>query len=160
MEDPKSWWDLLEYNGSRYQSFEEAAIARGLFVDNEIWKRTLEEAFLTKKKASQRIRWLAVFFASANLRHPEELLDYILDLPENWLFGTKVASRSKEERKSYVLRSIEWFLRAHGVMPDDEPDMDGRQKSSCEKVGLPRPADLTINTNDLLRVNSFTNISY
>ncbi|KAL3108761.1 hypothetical protein niasHT_019248 [Heterodera trifolii] len=115
---PTDWADLKTFNDHQLFNFVEAAKAHGLFVDNILWKNTIVEAFETKKSARQCIRWLAVFFATANLSNPSELLDEIIQMPNNWLVNTKVAGSSIGERRQYVLRALEWFLRAHGIEID------------------------------------------
>uniref|UniRef100_A0A914H4I5 ATP-dependent DNA helicase n=1 Tax=Globodera rostochiensis TaxID=31243 RepID=A0A914H4I5_GLORO len=150
VEDPTDWADLRLFDEVQHVNFVEAAKARGLLVDNILWKRTIIEAFATKKSARQRIRWLAVFFATSNLANPAELLDEILQLPDNWLVNTRVAGSNLDERRQYVLRALEWFLRAHGVEPDDLARPDGSFETACEHIALPRPVDITINREDYI----------
>ncbi|KAL3115636.1 hypothetical protein niasHT_016554 [Heterodera trifolii] len=135
VEDPTDWADLKTFNDHQLFNFVEAAKAHGLFVDNILWKNTIVEAFETKKSARQCIRWLAAFFATANLSNPSELLDEIIQMPNNWLVNTKVARSSIGERRQYVLRALEWFLRAHGIEPDDFPRDDGSYETACNELG-------------------------
>ncbi|KAL3068642.1 hypothetical protein niasHS_016746 [Heterodera schachtii] len=150
VEDPTDWNDLRTFNERLHNTFIDAAKARGLMVDNILWKNTIIEAFETKKTARQCIRWLAVFFATANLTSPTELLDEILQMPNNWLVNTRVAGASLEDRRQYVLRALEWFLREHGVEPDDQPRTDGTFETACEHIGLPRPPNINIGQEEYI----------
>jgi hypothetical protein len=138
VEDPCSWDDLLTYNGIKYVMFDEAARARGLFDNDEIWTRTVEEAFASTKNLRQRIRWLAIFLATAGLPNPTKILDYVLGLKSDWLINSRVAKESMDKKRQYVLTAMEWFLRADGLRPDENPYEDCH-KTACEQIGLPRP---------------------
>lgn len=83
--DPTCWEDLRTFENVVYPTFLEAAKARGLMSDDIIWRRTIQEAFDSNKRIQQRIRWLAMFFGSTNLTNPTALLDYVIQLPEDWL---------------------------------------------------------------------------
>ena len=121
--------------------FEDAARARGLFSDEKFWMTTVIEAFEVKKNLQQRIRWLSIFLATAALKQPAKILDYILELKSDWLVNTRVSNSSLDRRRQYVLSAIEWYLRADGVKPDEFSD-DDNFKTACEKIGLPRPANI------------------
>ncbi|KAL3084144.1 hypothetical protein niasHS_008613 [Heterodera schachtii] len=58
--DPTGWEALRTHDGIVYGSFIEAAKARGLLSDNDLWMNTITDAFQTKKSIRQRIRWLAI----------------------------------------------------------------------------------------------------
>ena len=121
--------------------FEDAARARGLFSDKKFWMTTVIEAFEVKKNLQQRIRWLSIFLATAALKQPAKILDYILKLKSDWLVNTRVPNSSIDQRRQYVLSAIEWYLRADGVKPDEFSD-DLNFKTACEKIGLPRPENI------------------
>lgn len=135
--DPTSWIDLRTYNGRVYDSFIDAARARHLLEDEDIWYQTAMEAFQHMKRISQRMRWLAVFFATVRLRSPEILLYKLIMTSTELLLDTSVARKSNQEKKEYVLRSLEWFLRAHGILPDVYDY--GEFETACQHVGLPAP---------------------
>jgi hypothetical protein len=141
--DPTSFPNLRTIDGQPV-SFVEAARARGLLEDNALWLRTVEEAFNDKTTIRRRIRWLAMFLSTANLTNPTEILDAVLGMKHDWLINTEVAKKSLDERRQYVLRNIEWFLRANGIRPDEFPRDDDTFESCCEHIGLPRPEGLEI----------------
>uniref|UniRef100_A0A183C0C5 ATP-dependent DNA helicase n=1 Tax=Globodera pallida TaxID=36090 RepID=A0A183C0C5_GLOPA len=155
VEDPTCWEDLRRHNGVIYPTFVTAAQARGLLSDNELWKRTIREAFDTKKTAKRCIRWLAVFFATANLTKPTELLDYVLQIADQWLTVPRLANASLDAKQQYVLRSLEWFLLANGVRPCPDKRPDGTYESACEHIGLPRPEGVTLSKDDYLQLAFF-----
>lgn len=157
VEDPKSFEDLrtvIDNEGRRtvYNTFLQAARARGLMEDDQMWERTIVEAFTTQVRLGQRIRYLAVFFATTRLNEPIKLLETIMALPTQWLTTPILARATPAERLNYVLKNLEWFLRATGVRPDDEPDDDGNYESACEHIGLPRPEGFNITRADIVRV--------
>jgi hypothetical protein len=143
--DPTSFPHLRTINGQPI-SFVEAARARGLLEDNALWLRTVEEAFNDKTTIRRRIRWLAMFLSTANLTNPTEILDAVLRMKHDWLVNTRVARESHEVKRQYVLRNIEWFLRANGIRPDEMPRDDDTFESCCEHIGLPRPDGLEIDS--------------
>lgn len=145
--DPTCWADLRTYKDKVYDSFEEAARARDLMEDSEMWINTIEEVFREKTTIAKRIRWLAMFFATANLKNPKEILDRLLRLPQHWLVGTSVAGKSYLHRQQYVLRNLEWFLRHQGIQTDYLVRDDGTYESACERIGLPRPEDFYMDKN-------------
>lgn len=152
VQDPTSWEDLRSYNRITYPTFAEAARARGLLGDNRIWRQTILEAFRSKKSIRQQMRWLAVFFATANLRDPSVLLDVVLDIKPgeiDWLGKTRVGVTEigSEERKQYVLRNLEVFLRLNGVRPDEV-----KKNTACEQIGLPRPDHVLIPPEEAVNV--------
>ncbi|KAL3072091.1 hypothetical protein niasHT_036318 [Heterodera trifolii] len=153
--DPAGWEALRTHDGIVHGSFIEAAKARGLLSDNDLWMNTIMEAFQTKKSIRQRIRWLAVFFATANLSSPTTILDSILKDADNWLVNTSVAKASADDQKQYVLRAMEWFLLANGITPDSEPREDGSFESACEHIGLPRPLGLVITKETFMKLAFF-----
>uniref|UniRef100_A0A914M1P1 ATP-dependent DNA helicase n=3 Tax=Meloidogyne TaxID=189290 RepID=A0A914M1P1_MELIC len=138
--DPTSWEHLRTFENVAYPTFLDAAKARGLMSDDVIWRRTIQEAFDSNKRVQQRIRWLAMFFGSTNLTNPTALLDYVIQLPEDWLYGTRVAQLDFEARRDYVLCNMEWFLRANGIRPDEIERDDGTFETACERIRLPRPS--------------------
>lgn len=146
MKDPCGWEDLRTSEDGKkiYETFVDAARARGLLKDDSMWIETVKEVFGQKSTVGKRIRWLAMFLATANVENPKELLDEILQLRDNWLVGTRAANKSLDDRRQYVLQNIEWFLRANGVRPDDAPDENGEYQSACEYIRLPRPKNIQI----------------
>uniref|UniRef100_A0A183BU32 ATP-dependent DNA helicase n=1 Tax=Globodera pallida TaxID=36090 RepID=A0A183BU32_GLOPA len=155
VEDPTSWEDLRRNAGVVYPTFLAAAQARGLLSDNELWKRTIREAFDTKKSAKKCIRWLAVFFATANLTKPTDLLDYVMEIADQWLTVPRLANTSLDVKQQYVLRSLEWFLLANGVRPCPDKRPDGTYESACEHIGLPRPEGVALTKDDYLQLAFF-----
>uniref|UniRef100_A0A914GSI1 ATP-dependent DNA helicase n=1 Tax=Globodera rostochiensis TaxID=31243 RepID=A0A914GSI1_GLORO len=142
--DPTSWVHLRTVDGTILPTFVDAARARNLMSDMTIWLNTIKEAFNTKKSIKQRIRWLAVFLATANLTNGAALLEEIMKDANNWLVSTKVAKASPEQQLQYVLRALEWFLLANGIRPDTESREDGTYETACEHIGLPRPEGIHI----------------
>ncbi|KAL3088235.1 hypothetical protein niasHS_009532 [Heterodera schachtii] len=155
VEDPTSWEDLRRHNGTIHQTFVEAAQAKGLLNDNELWMRTIREAFGTKKRPKQCIRWLAVFFATANLSKPLELFDYVMEISNTWLTVWSLNNATPEAKRQYVLRALEWFLLANGVHPDVDEREDGTFQSACEKIGLPRPDGVQLTKDDYIQLVFF-----
>jgi len=149
VEDPRGWDDLKTFNGIVYDSFVDAARARGLLKDMKLWKDTVEEAFRSIGTVQKRIRWLAMFFASTNLTEPNKMLDTILGLPDAWMAPTSLVGKSLNDRRQFVLRAMEWYLRANGVRPDEVEREDGTWESACEHIGLMRPEGINV-TPDLL----------
>ncbi|KAL3106584.1 hypothetical protein niasHT_018226 [Heterodera trifolii] len=155
VEDPTSWEDLRRHNGTIHRTFVEAAQAKGLLNDNELWMRTIREAFGTKKRPKQCIRWLAVFFATANLSKPMELFDYVMEISNTWLTVWSLNNATPEAKRQYVLRALEWFLLANGVHPDADEREDGTFQSACEKIGLPRPDGVQLTKDDYIQLVFF-----
>ncbi|KAL3075367.1 hypothetical protein niasHT_033597 [Heterodera trifolii] len=153
--DPKGWESLRTVNGNIFPTFVAAAENRGLLTDEDLWMKTIDDAFRMKKSIRQRIRWLAVFFATANLASPCTILDKILITPDKWLLKTSVAKASPEEQKQYVLHAMEWFLLANGITPDSEPREDGTYESACEHIGLPRPQGLVLSKEIFMKLAFF-----
>lgn len=151
--DPESWKDLRTFNNVTYNTFLEAARARNLLSDITLWRRVIDEHMSTKRTLRQRLRWLAVFFASSNMMHAAELLDDFMQNDKNdWLVNSKVAQQPIDVQKEYVLRALEWFLRATGVRPDTTRRVDGTMESACERIGLPRPKGCELNTDEYIQV--------
>ncbi|KAL3110848.1 hypothetical protein niasHT_014785 [Heterodera trifolii] len=155
VEDPTGWEDLRRHNGIVYPTFVEAAQARGLLNDNELWMRTIREAFATKKRPKQCIRWLAVFFATANLSKPTDLFDYVMEISNTWLTVPALNNASPDVKRQYVLRALEWFLLANDVHPDSDQREDGTFETACEKIGLPRPDEVQLSKDDYLQLMFF-----
>uniref|UniRef100_A0A183BNP0 ATP-dependent DNA helicase n=1 Tax=Globodera pallida TaxID=36090 RepID=A0A183BNP0_GLOPA len=155
VEDPTGWEDLRRHAGVVYPTFLTAAQARGLLSDNELWKRTIREAFDTKKTAKKCIRWLAVFFATANLTKPTELLEYVMEIADQWLTVPRLTNTSLDAKQQYVLRSLEWFLLANGVRPCPDKRADETYESACEHIGLPRPEGVALSKDDYLQLAFF-----
>lgn len=154
VKDPCCWEDLRTSEDGQilYETFVDAARARGLLKDDSMWIDTVKEVFGEKTTVGKRMRWLAMFLATVNVDNPTELLDEILKLPENWLVGTTAANKSLDARRQYVLQNIEWFLRANGVRPDDAPDENGLYQSACEYIRLPRPTNIQIHPQIFVQV--------
>ncbi|KAL3096458.1 hypothetical protein niasHS_004420 [Heterodera schachtii] len=152
VEDPTGWEDLRRHNGIVYRTFVEAAQARGLLNDNELWMRTIREAFATKKRPKQCIRWLAVFFATANLSKPTALFDYVMEISNTWLTVPSLNNASPDAKRQYVLHALEWFLLANDVHPDSDQREDGTFETACEKIGLPRPDGVQLSKDDYLQL--------
>ena len=93
-----------------------------------------------------------MFFATANLANPTELLDYAIRLPQEWLIGPRFAGMDFDARRNYVLCQIEWFLRANGIRPDDLRRDDDTYESACERIGLPRPEGIQISPQLIIEV--------
>ncbi|KAL3121183.1 hypothetical protein niasHT_006212 [Heterodera trifolii] len=155
VEDPTGWEDLRRHNGTVHRTFVEAAQSRGLLNDNELWMRTIREAFATKKRPKQCIRWLAVFFATANLSKPMDLFDYVMEISNTWLTVWSLNNATPEAKRQYVLRALEWFLLANGVHPDADEREDGTFQSACEKIGLPRPDGVQLTKDDYIQLVFF-----
>ncbi|KAL3073431.1 hypothetical protein niasHT_038569 [Heterodera trifolii] len=153
--DPKGWESLRTVDGKVFPTFVEAAGERRLLTDEDLWMKTIDDAFRTKKTIRQRIRWLAVFFATANLASPCTILDKILATPDKWLLNTSVARASAEEQNQYVLNAMEWFLLANGITPDLDPREDGTYESACEHIGLPRPKGLVLSKETYMKLAFF-----
>jgi hypothetical protein len=142
VEDPTGWDDLRKFDGVTYNSFVEAARARHLLNDDALWQNTVRDALIQLKNLNQRIRWLAMFFTTTRLKEPEQMLEYAINIQGDFLINTSVAKKSFNDKKQFVLRQMEWFLRAFGITPDDVPRPDGTYESACEQIGLPRPAHM------------------
>ncbi|KAL3096906.1 hypothetical protein niasHT_028962 [Heterodera trifolii] len=153
--DPKGWESLRTVNGKVFPTFVAAAEERGLLTDEDLWMKTIDDAFRMKKSIRQRIRWLAVFFATANLACPCKILDKVLVHADKWLVKTSVEKASAEEQKQYVLHAMEWFLLANGITPDSEPREDGTYESACEHIGLPRPQGLVLTKETFMKLAFF-----
>ncbi|KAL3092867.1 hypothetical protein niasHT_030056 [Heterodera trifolii] len=153
--DPKGWESLRTVNGNIFPTFVGAAENRGLLTDEDLWMKTIDDAFRTKKSIRQRIRWLAVFFATANLACPCKILDKVLVHADKWLVKTRVAKASPEEQKQYVLHAMELFLLANGITPGLEPREDGTYESACEHTGLPRPQGLVLSKEIFMKLAFF-----
>ncbi|KAL3098132.1 hypothetical protein niasHT_028612 [Heterodera trifolii] len=153
--DPKGWESLRTVNGNVFPTFVAAANDRGLLTDEDLWMKTIGDAFRIKKSIRQRIRWLAMFFATANLASPCKILDKILVTADKWLLKTSVAKASPEEQKQYVLHAMEWFLLANGITPDSGPREDGTYESACEHIGLPRPRGLVLTKETFMKLAFF-----
>lgn len=85
----------------------EAAKARGLFSDTQHWSDIIQEHLETRKKLGQRIRWLAVFFATAKAPNATEILENIMASANQWLVTSRVAGASLAVQRQYVLRALE-----------------------------------------------------
>lgn len=136
-----------------YETFVESATARGLLADNQIWRRIIDDHLRTTRTIRQRLRWLAVFFATANLPNPIEIFDELM-APANihWLVSSRVANSSAAVQRQYVLQALEWFLRANGIRPDDLERDDGTYETACEHIGLPRPEGCELGREEFVHV--------
>uniref|UniRef100_A0A183BTU6 ATP-dependent DNA helicase n=1 Tax=Globodera pallida TaxID=36090 RepID=A0A183BTU6_GLOPA len=153
--DPRGWEHLRTVDNQKFPTFAAAARARNLMSDMTIWLKTIREAFNTKKRINQRLRWLAVFFATANLTSPGLLLDEIMQDANKWLVSTKVSKAPHDQQLQYVLRALEWFLLANGIRPDTECREDGTFETACERIGLPRPEGIYMTADQFVQLTFF-----
>uniref|UniRef100_A0A914H6D2 Helitron helicase-like domain-containing protein n=1 Tax=Globodera rostochiensis TaxID=31243 RepID=A0A914H6D2_GLORO len=157
VQDPTSWIHLRTVDTTIFPTFVDAARARNLMSDMTIWLNTIKEAFNTKKSIKQRLRWLAVFLATANLTNGAALLEEIMKDANKWLVSTKVGKAPPEQQLQYVLRALEWFLLANGIRPDTECREDGTYETACEHIGLPRPEGVHMTADQLIQLTFFRN---
>jgi hypothetical protein len=127
---PTGWDFLKTVEGHYYPTFWEAAVARGLCADDQIWSDTVREAIMVERSLSKRIRWMAIFLGNVKPSDPLRLLEENMPFLINERSPVPVA----QQKKRLFLR-IEFILRRNGTHPSGE-------KSASEQIGLPRPEGL------------------
>ena len=120
-------------------------MARNLIENNEMWKKTIEEAFGERSGPKRRYIWLAVLFGSVQIPHLNELLDEILENRNHYLVPRHLQTEPLDVRRQFALERIEVMMRINGFAVGD----DG---TCCSYVGLDPPRNIPIGENDIVQV--------
>jgi len=108
-------WDDLKIgdNGTQYDTYAAAAVARGLFIDDTTWDATVRDAMAEKRSLTDRIRWFAIFIANVLPKDPTKLLNDHFDSLSNW------PGLNETQKLQKLLTRMEYILRSHGIRPND-----------------------------------------
>lgn len=107
---PTSWDDYKTYDVP-YDTYWEAAVARGLCDDDQyIWRQSANAAMLTLKTLRERVYWMAVFLIKNQPNNPLQIVD------ENLQYLTPRAITHSdpdvllEMRRRYFLLRLEYIM--------------------------------------------------
>ena len=128
----KSFEELKLYNGTIFESFKAACIARGLLETDEEWTQCLQEASLHQTGLQLRNLFATILLyceptSPLNLwkKFSNELLEDIIYILENNIYN-------QEQRKSFAeneaLKSIEKYLQLQGRKLEDYAGMESTIK--------------------------------
>ena len=119
---PKSFDDLKTFNGTVYETYCEAAKARGLLRDDAEWSNCLEEAAMTQHPRQLRFLYAIICLHAVELTDKLALFEkYENDLSEDYR-----RELSPALARNATLREIEETFRING--------------KSCVDFGLPLPS--------------------
>ena len=111
---PMDWDDLkVGEDGTQYDTYTAAAVARGLLIDDTTWNATVSDAMAEKRSLNERIRWFAIFIANVLPNDPAKLLKDHFESLSNWPGLNEIQKMQK------LLTRVEYILRSHGIRPNN-----------------------------------------
>ena len=114
---PRSYDDLLTVDGTKYDTFSEAATERGLLDSDVVLKRTMDDILTVVAAEGRRRYYFAMLLLQCRASSPQEMFNHYLDnlVPHDSRNMVQTPAQTRSARSLILLQHLEYFFRLNNT---------------------------------------------